>query len=193
MTNISLNKLFAFIMLAAAGIGMVACSDSKSYSELLSDENHCVNAFLAEHRVVDGIPADSVFEVGVDAPYYAIDEDRNVYMQVLEKGDDERAQKDDKVYFRYIRYNLQNYVVGSDDNVGAGNAIDMTSQATFFLFENQSVNESVQYGDGIQMPMKFLGYNCKVNLVVKSQAGPATDMGYVVPYLYTISYYKPAL
>lgn len=180
-------------MLAAAGIGIVACSDSKSYSELLSDENHCVNAFLAEHRVVDGIPADSVFEVGVDAPYYAIDEDRNVYMQVLEKGDDERAQKDDKVYFRYIRYNLQNYVVGSDDNVGAGNAIDMTSQATFFLFENQTVNESVQYGDGIQMPMKFLGYNCKVNLVVKSQAGPATDMGYVVPYLYTISYYKPAL
>ncbi len=41
--------------------------------------------------------------------------------------------------------------------------------------------------------MKLLGYNAKVNLVIKSQAGPTADMSYVVPYLYTISYYKPVI
>ena len=38
--------------------------------------------------------------------------------------------------------------------------------------------------------MLYLGYNAKVNLIIKSQAGPENDMAYVVPYLYTITYYK---
>lgn len=66
----------------------------------------------------------------------------------------------------------------------------MNTEATFFLFDNTSVSQSTQYGTGIQLPMKFLGYNAKVNLVIKSQDGPTDEMSYVIPYLYTITYYK---
>ncbi|WP_367617467.1 DUF4827 family protein, partial [uncultured Duncaniella sp.] len=50
-----------------------------------------------------------------------------------------------------------------------------------------------QYGTGLQIPVKLLGYGCKVNVVIKSQAGPSSDMSYVVPFLYDVSYNKPAM
>ncbi|MCI9285610.1 MAG: DUF4827 domain-containing protein [Muribaculaceae bacterium] len=188
-----MKSLFVPFLSMMALLAMVSCSDSKSYAELLTEENHTVNNFLSQHRVVDHIPADSVFEVGPDAPYYCIDDEGDVYMQVLDKGNDERAETDDKVYFRYMRYMLNYYVVGSDSNVGAGNADNMTAASTYFLFNNLYVETSTQYGTGIQLPMRFLGYDSKVNLVIKSQAGPTADMSYVVPYLYEISYYKPVI
>lgn len=173
--------------------GLVSCSDSKSYAELLTDESHVVNDFLSQHRLVDEIPADTVFQTGPDAPYYCIDDEANVYMQVLEPGSKERPEYNDRVYFRYLRYRLDSYVVGGDNNVGGGNANNMNSGSTFFLYKNEYVESSTQYGTGIQLPVGLLGYDAKVNLVVKSQAGPTADMSYVIPYLYTISYYKPVI
>lgn len=189
-----MNKLFILITaISALLLSATSCSDNKSYAELLSDENKAVNAFLAQHRVVNRVPADSVFETGSDAPYYRLDDEGNVYMQVIDNPDpDERAQADDRVYFRYTRYDLSTYVVGGN-NIGAGNANNMSVPATYFIFEDYYNTQSYQYGEGIQLPMKYLGYNCKINLVVKSQAGPETDMSYVTPFLYEISYYKPAL
>lgn len=188
MKHLILPLISAILLLAFA----TSCSDSKSYAELLTEENHTVNNFLSYQKLIDKIPTDTVFEVGPDAPYYQIDQEGDVYMQVLDPGTKERPSYNDKVYFRYIRYNLNSYVVGGD-NVGGGNADNMNSGTTYFLFGNAYVESSTQYGTGIQLPMALLGYNCKVNLVIKSQAGPAADMSYVVPYLYTISYFKPAI
>lgn len=178
--------------LMALLIALASCSDSKSYAEMLTEENHIVNEFLSQHRLIDKVPSDTVFQTGPDAPYYCIDDEGNVYMQVLDSGTDERPVYNDRVYFRYIRYNLDGYVVGGD-NVGGGNADNMNAGSTYFLFGNEYVETSTQYGTGIQLPMVYLGYNAKVNLVVKSQAGPTSDMSYVVPYLYTISYFKPVI
>lgn len=220
--------IFPIFTLLALAFLTSSCDDSKSYAELLADENYAVNDFLVRHHVVDYVPSDSVFitrreiaekifeesgnvaadeaayeqalveimadlekDPAKDAPYYRIDDESNVYMQVISVGTDEKPKKDDRVYFRFTRYNLFYYVVGADNSlIGSGNADSMNSQSTFFLFENTSVSESTQYGTGIQLPLRFLGYNSKVNIVVKSQAGPESDMSYVVPYLYTITYYK---
>lgn len=189
-----MNKLY-FTIAILGTIAISSCSDTKSYAELLNEENQCVNAFLAEHRVEDKIPADTVFEVGLTAPYYKLDEDGNVYMQVLDKGSDSRPEKGDKVYFRYMRYNLNYYdlSIEPDANTGTGNANNMNNDPVFFLFDDYYTAQSYQFGEGIQYPMKYLGYSCKVNLVIKSQAGPENDMARVTPYLFSISYNKPAL
>lgn len=188
MKHLFLSLISSVILLLSAA----SCSDSKSYAELLTEENQVVNAFLCNYRLVDKIPADTVFQIGPDAPYYCIDDEGDVYMQVLDPGTKERPSYNDRVYFRYIRYNLREYVFGGD-NVGGGNADNMNAATTYFLFGNSYVESSTQYGSGIQIPMALLGYNAKVNLVIKSQAGPSADMSYVVPYLYTISYFKSVI
>lgn len=187
------------ILLAALGTVMsgmlTSCDDDKSYADLLNDENKAVNRFLVDQIVVDDIPADSNFIVGPDAPYYRLDPDGNVFMQVLQKGTDEKPKPGDRVYFRFTRYNLFTYVPGGQME-GSGNVDNLNPSvgaATYFFFDNFTSQVSSMYGAGIQQPMRFLGYDAKVNLVVKSQYGMSTEVTAVVPYLYTISYYKPMI
>ena len=186
-----MKKIIRVILpLIVAALSMVSCEDTKSYAELLAEENQIVNRFLVQHRVEEFFPED--FEVGENAPYYRVDSSGDVYMQVLQKGNGTYPQTNDRVYFRYMSYDLASYVVGGE-NHGSGNADDVGSTAaTFFLLDNYSVSESSTYGTGIQIPAKLLGYESKVNIVVKSQSGPSSIMSYVMPFLYTVSYYAPA-
>lgn len=169
---------------------VMSCDNTKSYAELLTDENHNVNAFLANQRVVNTIPEDSVFEVGPNAPYYRIDAEGNVYMQVLNTGDGGKVKADQQVYFRYTRYDLSKYAQTDSLPAGAGNSSDMEYEPTWFRYQNYTLTTSSQYGAGIQMPLNFLEYNSEVNLIVKSQFGFTSEISYVVPFLYNIRYFK---
>lgn len=84
-----ISRLAVAVLFAAVAVSVTSCEDSKSYAELLTDEAHDINRYLADHRVVNSIPKDTVFEVGPDAPFYRLDEDGNIYMQVL----DSQAQR----------------------------------------------------------------------------------------------------
>lgn len=61
-------KLSHFCLLAAAGMASVVsftgCDSGKSYADLLTEETHAVNYYLANHRVVNEIPADTVLNMG---------------------------------------------------------------------------------------------------------------------------------
>ena len=193
MKKINGRLILGVIATVFASVSFLACNDSKSYSELLNDEKVNINAFLANQRVVNEVPADSAFEIGPDAPFYRMDEEGNVYMQVLDRGDGERPVDDDVVYFRYIRYDLGDYANSDTLPNGGGNANNMESEPTWFRLNNYRITASSQYGMGIQLPMTYLNYNAKVNIVLKSQYGFVSEIALVTPFLYNISYYKPAV
>lgn len=181
---------------------LISCDNTKSYAELLTSENHATNAFLVNQRVVGKIPTDTVFETGINAPYYQLDEDGNIFMQVLDAGTPgNRASDDELIYFRFTRYSLYNYVFTLGDkntngyygNLGAGegNDSDLLNGNASFRFNNLTSSSSLQWGSGIQMPLLYLPIDCRVNLVVKSQYGLYSEISYVVPYIYTnLRYFK---
>lgn len=183
------SKIVLFTAAVLAGVSFQACESSRSYSELLDDENRAVNRFLADQWVITSIPADTVFQVGPDAPYYQLDEEGNIYMQVLDAGSGDKVEEDQQVYFRFTRYNLSNYAGDLDDLYSEGNQEDMTQAATSFRYGNYTLPSSSQYGSGIQYPLAFLPLNCHVNLIIKSQYGWTNEVSYVVPYLYNVRYY----
>ncbi len=185
-----------FLSMLTLGLGiaasMMSCDDGKSYAELLTDEAHSINRFLADHRVENEIPADTVFEVGEDAPFYRLDADGNFYMQVLDAGTKSEANKvqpNEQIYFRTTRYNLHYYFDGTLPE-GDGNASDPSVGNYFFRFENFELQSSSQWGSGIQMPLYYLPVNCEVNIVVKSQYGMTNEVANVIPFMYNIRYYK---
>lgn len=183
-------KIVALVVLGVLSLGgLTSCNDNESYAELLDDERHACNAFLANFRIAE-VPADSVFEVGSDAPYYKLDEDGNVYMQVLKTGDlSKKAKKSQYIYFRFTRYNLLTWYTQDHAWNGEGNADDISSASTYFLYQDYTLPSSSQWGYGVQMPLNYLGVDCEVNLVIKSQYGQTSDISYVQPYMYHVRYF----
>ncbi len=190
MTKNCVLNIFALLGSVLLLMGFSSCSDSKSYAELLTEESHSVNRFLSDNKVIDHIPADSVFETGPDAPYYLLDEENSIYMQVLDPGDGEKAVEGQVIYFRSMRYSLTYYYGTIEPNMWSGNSNNMLDDPTYFKFDDYTDFSSQTWGTGLQQPMKFLRLNCEVNIVIKSSYGPAKEQGYVTPYLYRVRYFK---
>lgn len=181
---------YSMLLAVVAFMSFQSCESGRSYSELLNDENMAVNRFLADQWVIPGIPADTVFEVGPDAPYYQLDDEGNIYMQVLDTGAGEKVTDDQLVYFRFKRYSLSAYNGDIDALPSEGNQDDMSQSATSFRYQNFTIPSSSQWGSGIQVPLQYLPLGCDINLVIKSQYGWTSEISYVVPYLYRVRYYK---
>lgn len=189
-------KILKTLSLAAASLiafSMVSCEDSKSYADLLTDENHAVNYFLANHKVAMEIPSDSVFECGPEAPYYPLNDDHTLYMQVLNPGNkNNKAEYDQLIYYRFTRYNLALFMK-TGSWIGEGNSDNLAAGSTSFRFGNIYSSSASNYGLGIQEPLKYLGIDCEVNLIVKSQLGPSSEIASVVPYMYNLRYFQSPL
>lgn len=180
----------ALVAIALLSIGIASCDDGKSYAELLDEENKAVNIYLSDHKVIGEVPADSVFEIGPDAPFYKMDEEGFIYMQVLNVGDKENKVEDgQEVYFRFIRYDLRSYKRGEEMS-GAGNANNMESSPASFRYGNTTLNSSTVYGSGIQLPLAYLGMGCEVNIIIKSQYGFTDEISDVTPFLYNVRYFE---
>ena len=115
------NKIAAYLVAGiAAVLALGSCSSGVSYAELLRDERKATNKFLAHQRVENEIPADTIFETGPAAPYYRLDEDGNVYMQVVRAGSrDNRPAAQQKIYFRFTYYSLFEWEPGIDPEAEA--------------------------------------------------------------------------
>ena len=176
--------LFAIAMLTA-------CDNDQSYADRLNEERNAVNAYLANHRVEMSIPEDSVFEVGENAPFYRIDPDGNVFMQVLNPGDkvNDKAKTGEPIYFRYSRYNLSTWYADGTWTVYSGNETSMDAQSCTFNYADYTLPSSSQWGYGLQFPLVFLGVECEVNLIIKSQYGFTNEISYVTPFFYHVHYF----
>lgn len=183
--------IFRFLTMLCVALTLGACNDTESYADLLQKERKACNAYLANMRVENEIPADNNFEVGEDAPFYRIDEEGNLYMQVLDAGDPEdKAEYDDLIYFRFMRLDLVTWWQTGNETWD-GNADNMVVSPTNFRFQNYSLSSTSQYGAGIQYPLLYLGVGCHVNLLVKSQYGFTEEIAYVTPFVYNIRYFRP--
>lgn len=187
------NRILSIIALGATiAASFASCDDGKSYAELLTDETHAINRFLADQRVENEIPADTIFEVGPEAPFYRLDSEGNFYMQVLDAGtknEENKVKDNEQIYFRTTRYNLHYYIDGKL-SAGDGNASDPSVGNYFFRFKNFELQSSAQWGSGIQMPLYYLPIDCEVNIVLKSQYGMTNEIANVIPFMYNIRYYK---
>lgn len=181
-----------FFLLGLAALPLLtSCNDDQSYADRLNEERNAVNAYLADHRVVMSVPEDTIFEVGPDAPFYRVDVDGNVYMQVLNPGDrvNDRAKTGEPIYFRYARYNLATWYASGTWVQTSGNENTMDAVSCSFNFSDYTLPSSSQWGYGLQFPLLFLGVECEVNLIIKSQYGFTNEISYVQPFFFHVRYF----
>ena len=188
-----MKKIRPILMLLGVITLMVtaSCSKNKRYAELLNEERRATNMYLAGFRVVNDIPEDRNFETGKDAPFYRIDPEGNVYMQVIKatKHSDDAAAYNEPIFFRYMRYDLLSWY-NNGTWEGEGNASEMSLSSTYFLYSNFTATSSAQYGYGLQLPLTYIGVNSEVNLVIRSQYGTTSEISYVRPFMYNVRYFR---
>lgn len=189
-----IKKLIFHISAVVLLLSATGCEKTKSYSEMLKDEEQACNWYLAQNKIVVDIPKDSVFQTGQDAPFYKMNSEGTLYMKVITAGDRNKIPENgDRVYFSFMRQNIQSLMNGYiDEDVWEGNAENMAYGSTSFLLGETILTSSIKYGNGIQIPVTYLGYYSEVMLVVKSLEGFTDDQTNCTPYVYKVRYF-PAL
>lgn len=177
------------------GIISSGCSKSQSYSELLRDEEHAVNWYLANYNVELDVPENAKDfitseEAGENAPFYKLDEDGYVYMQVVRADLDDMVSEGDLVYFRFLRESILD-LYNDVETTPTGNLEYLPNGTTSFVYKNTYLSSTTTWGSGIQMPLQYIGYNSEVNLVLKSYYGFTEEQSYCIPYIINIKYFKP--
>ena len=187
--HIAISLLGLMIVLTAG------CSKTQSYSELLRDEERAVNWYLSDYNVALDLPENpkdliTGAEMGEDAPFYRLDADGYVYMQVVRAEFDDMVEEGDLVYFRFLRESILDMYNGIS-TAPTGNSDYLPNGTTSFIYRNTILSSTTQWGTGIQMPLRYLGYNSEVNLVLKSYYGFTDEQTYCIPYIINLRYFKP--
>lgn len=193
LKNFLINQLLPLMGLVI--ILSTGCSKSQSYSELLRDEEHAVNWYLANYNVALDLPEDpedfvTYEEMGENAPFYKLDEDGYVYMQVVKANLNDPVAEGDLVYFRFLRESILDMYNGVE-SAPNGNLDYLPNGTTSFVYKNTYLTSTTTWGTGIQMPLAYLGYNSEVNIILKSYYGFTDEQSYCIPYIMNIKYFKP--
>lgn len=172
----------------AQNAGSITITQNPSTSEdLRNRENRAINKYISQFRVIDAVPDIKDMQTGSDAPYYKLDVDGKVYMQVLQKGNGSVPEYGDKIYFRFDRYNLIYFLENGYLGDPFGNISDISSSATSFILND----EDSQWGSAIQMPLLLgLPLGSEVNLVVASDLGFTNEIANITPFLYKVMYLR---
>lgn len=161
--------------------------------DLKKTEQRAMKKYLSKFDVVDQLPAIADIHVGSVAPFYKLNSEGTVYMQVVRKGTAPAATEGETIYFRFMRYNLLSYLENGVLPNGEGNMNSLNPSATSFELGSDKPS-TTQWGTAIQMPMLLgLPIDSEVNLVVASEAGFTAEISSVMPFLYNIRYYKSSL
>ncbi len=158
-----------------------------TFEDMLKHEDKAIKAFLENQTVIDELPSGNTFETGSDAPFYKLG-GTGVYIQVISKGS-ESFNVGERVYFRFERWQLLTYFTTGKLNNSLGNFNDVSQNTAFFTFGGQETSTK-QWGEGIQLPLKYDIGNGEVNLIIPSQQGLQTEIANVTPFLYHIRYFK---
>lgn len=187
-----MTKTVVMALAAALATVCASCGDSESYANRLNTERNSCNSYLTTKRVENNIPADTVFETGEDAPFYRINPDGNVYMQVIKctPRKEDRAMKGQTIYFRYTRYNINQWYDTGKLTPYEGNSTDMSANPSYFIYSDFTLPMSSQWGYGLQLPLEYVGVDSEINLLVKSQFGLTSEISYVQPYMFHIRYFR---
>ncbi|MBQ8674368.1 MAG: DUF4827 domain-containing protein [Bacteroides sp.] len=195
-----MKKLTLFLLsLLLLGIGFQACDDTKTYAEMLEEEDEAIEAFIKDNNI----------KVITQTEFHAQDSttDENeyvqlasgVYMHIVSKGSDNPAdtvKNNDEVLVRFMEYDIQKKDT-TVSNLEDAEFVDafrytVTSSSIAGIFTQGYMLS--YYGSSVPagwlVPLSYVRDRAHVKLIVPSKMGHSTGMQYVTPYFYDIQKFQ---
>ena len=190
-----------FLSLLAFSFAFQACDDSKTYAEMLEEEDDAIAAFIRDNDIqvisqTEFFNNDSTTDVNKNE-YVQLSS--GVYMQIVDKGSDNLAdtvKNNDLILVRFMEYSILDKDT-SLSNLNSVETVDefkytITSSSIAAIF-TQGYMYSV-YGPSVPagwlVPLPYVRDMAHVKLIVPSKMGQSTAMQYVYPYFYDIKKYQ---
>ena len=191
-----------FLSLLAFSFAFQACDDSKTYAEMLEEEDDAIAAFIRDNDIqvisqTEFFNNDSTTDVSKNE-YVQLSS--GVYMQIVDKGSDNLAdtvKNNDLILVRFMEYSILDKDT-SLSNLNAVETVDefkytVTSSSIAGIFTQGymlSYYSSTAVPAGWLVPLPYVRDMAHVKLIVPSKMGHSTAMQYVYPYFYDIKKYQ---
>ncbi len=191
-----------FLSLLAFNFAFQACDDSKTYAEMLEEEDDAIAAFIRDNDIqvisqTEFFNNDSTTDVSKNE-YVQLSS--GVYMQIVDKGSDNLAdtvKNNDLILVRFMEYSILDKDT-SLSNLNAVETVDefkytVTSSSIAGIFTQGymlSYYSSTAVPAGWLVPLPYVRDMAHVKLIVPSKMGHSTAMQYVYPYFYDIKKYQ---
>lgn len=191
------------------GLVFQACSDSKSYAEMLEEEKDAINKYIKDHNIK--VITASEFEKSGNKTNSdpSVNEyvqlSNGVYMQIVDYGDpDPKADSiktRDIITVRFVEYDIISGDTTSASNWYIPDYLDVfdytisgtssygifkTTEDGVILSKLANTYESTQVPEGWLTPMQYIKSGARVKLIVPSKVGHTVAMQYVYPYYYDL-------
>lgn len=194
--------LLLFFILLAVGFSFQACDDTKTYAEMLEEEDNAIADFINKEGIkvisqTEFFDNDSVTDVEKNE---FVQLSSGVYMQIVDKGSDNPAdtvKNNDLVLVRFMEYSLLDkdttlsnltlpYLVDEFKYTASSSSIaGIFIQGLMYMAYGYTAVPA-----GWLVPLPYVRDKAHVRLIVPSKMGHQSAMQYVYPYYYDITKYQ---
>lgn len=194
--------LLLFFILLAVGFTFQACDDTKTYAEMLEEEDDAIADFINKEGIkvisqTEFFDNDSVTDVEKNE---FVQLSSGVYMQIVDKGSDNPAdtvKNNDLVLVRFMEYSLLDkdttlsnltlpYLVDEFKYTASSSSIaGIFIQGLMYMAYGYTAVPA-----GWLVPLPYVRDKAHVRLIVPSKMGHQSAMQYVYPYYYDITKYQ---
>lgn len=194
--------LLLFFILLAVGFSFQACDDTKTYAEMLEEEDDAIADFINKEGIkvisqTEFFDNDSVTDVEKNE---FVQLSSGVYMQIVDKGSDNPAdtvKNNDLVLVRFMEYSL----LDKDTTLSNLTLPYLVDEFKYTVSSSSIAGIFIQglmymaYGytavpAGWLVPLPYVRDKAHVRLIVPSKMGHQSAMQYVYPYYYDITKYQ---
>ena len=186
----------------AVGFSFQACDDTKTYAEMLEEEDDAIADFINKEGIkvisqTEFFDNDSVTDVEKNE---FVQLSSGVYMQIVDKGSDNPAdtvKNNDLVLVRFMEYSLLDkdttlsnltlpYLVDEFKYTASSSSIaGIFIQGLMYMAYRYTAVPA-----GWLVPLPYVRDKAHVRLIVPSKMGHQSAMQYVYPYYYDITKYQ---
>ena len=201
--------VYLFLALFAFSIVFQACDDTKSYAEMLEDEDDAIARFVRDSNITvisqsEFYQNDSVTDVSKNE---FVQLASGVYMQIVDKGVEDKTdtvKNNDIVLVRFSEYcmledadrGLTKGMTYSNLDVvymvDAFRYVVSTSSIAGIFTEGYYMQGSTSGGTAVPagwlVPLNYVRNRAHVKLIVPSKMGTSSAVSNVIPYYYDIKY-----
>lgn len=198
-----MKKLISFFfILLAMGFAFQACDDTKTYAEMLEEEDDAIAEFISKENIkvisqTEFYDNDSVTNVEENE---FVQLASGVYMQIVDKGSDNPAdtvRNNEVVLVRFMEYSLLD-----QDTTLSNLSLSYMSDEFKYTATSSSIagifTQGLMYSwyrytavpAGWLVPMPYIRDRAHVRLIVPSKMGHQAAMQNVYPFYYDITKYQ---